>query len=96
MLENPLHIRVANRYLVSKSYTLKPGTPILYGKYKNKRGIIKEFGKDGKGNPTVTIEPVPKGRKKDKVLQLFRIWKAPPDEKEKITQQVVSRFLDGS
>ena len=84
--------RVAARYL-AKTYNLQEGTPILYGKYKNKRGIIKEFKTDSKGNPTVVIEPMPKGRKQEKELQLFRIWKAPSEEK--VVQQIADRILDG-
>ncbi len=57
------------------------GDIILFGKYKSKKGKIVGFGKDQKGNPTVTIEPIPKGRKKNKELGLFRIWHAPVEEK---------------
>lgn len=56
------------------------GDLILFGKYKNKPGRIVGFGKDHKGNPTVEIEPIPKGRKKNKVMGLFKIWKNPPPE----------------
>lgn len=51
------------------------GDIILYGKFKNKKGRIVGFGDDGKGNPTVEIEPVPKGTKQNKVLTLFKIRK---------------------
>ena len=34
------------------------------------------FGRTDKGNPTAEIEPIPKGRKKNKVIQLFRFWHA--------------------
>lgn len=57
------------------------GTIVLYGKYKNHRGIVRSFGKDQWGNPTVEIEPIPKGRKQNKVFGLFRIWKAEVKEK---------------
>ncbi len=49
------------------------GDLITYGKYQNKKGRIVAFGDDGKGNPTITIEPVPKGRKQNKVMPLFRV-----------------------
>lgn len=52
------------------------GDLVLYGKYKNKRGKILSFGKDDKGQPIVTIEPVPKGKKKNKTLTLFKIRRA--------------------
>ena len=64
----------ARRQLWAATFTLNVGDPILYGKYKNKRGIIREFGVDAKGNPTITVEPVPKGRKQDKVMGLFKVW----------------------
>lgn len=65
--------RVANRHL-AKTFQLNVGDPILYGKYKNKRGIIKEFKTDEKsGDPIVVIEPDPKGRKQDQELKLFKI-----------------------
>lgn len=57
------------------------GVKVLYGKYKNKVGIVKGFGKDKWGNPTIEIEPVPKGRKQNKILGLYKIWRA--DVKEK-------------
>lgn len=70
--------RLVARAITASFFNL--GDPILYGKYKNKRGIIKEFGKDKHGNPTIVIEPVPKGRKKDKEMGLFKIWHDPPPD----------------
>jgi hypothetical protein len=52
------------------------GDEIVYGRWKNHRGKILSFGQDEKGNPTVTIEPIPKGRKENKTFGLFKIWKA--------------------
>ncbi len=52
------------------------GSPVLYGKYKNKKGKVIGFKRDEKGNPIVVVEPVPKGRKHNKEIQLFRIWPA--------------------
>lgn len=49
---------------------------VLTGKFKNSRGRIVAFGEDKWGNPTVEIEPLPKGRKKNKIIGLFRIWRA--------------------
>jgi hypothetical protein len=54
---------------------------VLYGKYKNHKGKVISFGQDKWGNPTVEIEPIPKGRKQNKIFGLFRIWRA--DVKEK-------------
>lgn len=55
------------------------GDTILYGKYKNKKGKIVSFGTNHKGQATVTIEPIPKGRKKNKELGLFKIWTSPTE-----------------
>lgn len=67
--------RVAERFLEGKTYTLNIGDPIFYGKYKNKRGIIREFKTNEKGDPIVVIDQVPNptGRKQPKELKLFRI-----------------------
>lgn len=72
--------RVAARYLVSTGY-FELGSIVLYGKYKNKRGKIVAFGTDKWGNPTIEVEPIPKGRKQNKVIGLYKIWRA--DVKEK-------------
>lgn len=71
--------RVAARHLYAGFFEI--GDPILYGKYKNHHGVIRQFGKDKHGNPTIIIEPVPKGRKKDKEMGLFKIWHDPPPDK---------------
>jgi hypothetical protein len=71
--------RVAARHLVAAYFNV--GDIILLGKYKNKRGKIIAFGRDKWGNPTVEVEPIPKGRKQNKVFGLFKIWRA--DVKEK-------------
>ena len=54
----------------------KIGDVVLMGKYKNKKGVIVGFGKDKWGNPTVEIEPTPKGRKQNRIVGLYRIWRA--------------------
>ncbi len=53
------------------------GDIVLYGRWKNHKGRILSFGSDAKGNPIVTIEPIPKGRKQNKIMGLFKFWKAP-------------------
>lgn len=97
---------IAARFVQAAYFEI--GSIVTYGKYKNHRGKLKSFGKDKWGNPTVTIEPIPKGRKQDKTLGLFRIWRA--DVKEKAMKElekekkessmnaktVVARFLAAS
>ena len=60
----------------------KLGDIVLMGKYKNKRGVIVGFGQDTWGNPTVEIEPIPKGRKQNRIIGLYKIWRA--DVKERV------------
>jgi len=67
--------RVAHLHLIGKTFNFEVGQAVWFGKYKNKSGIVKGFKTDAKGNPIVVVEPVPKGRKKDREIQLFRIWK---------------------
>lgn len=52
------------------------GEEVLYGKFKNRRGRIVRIFDDDRGVPSVEIEPIPKGRKKNKVIGLYKIWKA--------------------
>lgn len=73
--------RVMRRYAAYFSR----GDVVLMGKYKNHRGKILGFSKDHWGNPTVIIEPIPKGRKQNKVIGLFKIWRA--DVKENALKQ---------
>ena len=61
---------------LAESAYFKIGDVVLMGKYKNKRGVILGFAKDKWGNPTVEIEPVPKGRKQNRIVGLYRIWRA--------------------
>lgn len=49
---------------------------VLYGKWKNHRGKIVKIDQDKWGNPTIEIEPIPKGRKQNKVMGLFKVWRA--------------------
>jgi hypothetical protein len=48
---------------------------IYYGKYKNHVGKIVGFGQDHHGNPTIEVEPIPKGRKQNKTIGLFKVWR---------------------
>jgi hypothetical protein len=52
----------------------KKGDSILFGKYKNKKGKIVDIYLDDKNHPTIEIEPIPKGRKKNVVTGLYKIW----------------------
>ena len=71
------------------------GDPITYGRYQNHRGKILEFRDDGKGNPLVVIEPVPKGRKKNKVIALFKIRHVADVQAtdSRVALNVMSRFV---
>lgn len=57
----------------------KKGDAITFGKYKNKRGKIKDTYLDDKDHVAVTIEPQPKGRKSDVEMSLYKVW---PDDRE--------------
>ena len=63
----------------------KVGDVVLMGKYKNMRGAIVGFGQDQWGNPTVEIEPTPKGRKQNRIIGLYKIWRA--DVKEAVLRK---------
>jgi hypothetical protein len=71
--QTPSASRVANTFTINK------GDPVWYGKYKNQRGVIKNFGKNDKGDVTVTVEqlPAPSARKpkkkSPKTQNLFKI-----------------------
>lgn len=68
--------RVAARHLLASGY-FSEGEEIYFGRYKNKRGKIVRLFVDDRGVPMVEIEPVPKGRKKNRTMGLFTIWKTP-------------------
>jgi hypothetical protein len=74
-------LRVASKFLKSAGY-FNPGDEVVFGKYKNKRAIIKSISIDERGVPVVTLEPTPKGRKQDKTLGLFNIWHADPEKRK--------------
>jgi hypothetical protein len=54
----------------------KIGDEVLMGKFKNSKGKIVDLVYDQWGNPMLEIEPIPKGRKKNRTIGLFRIWRA--------------------
>lgn len=83
--------RVAARFLAANGY-FNVGDLVLYGRWKNHRGKIIALSVDHWGNPTVEIEPVPKGRKDNKVFGLYKIWRA--DVKEKALAEQAKQASD--
>jgi len=80
---------------IAATFKLNIGDSVLYGKYKNKKGKIKGFKTDSKGDVVVTVEPYPKGRKQNKELKLFKIRPAPepwPEEKQASAERVALRY----
>lgn len=73
---DPLAAKVAHRYV--QAY-FKPGQYILYGKFKNKRGKILRIFTDDRGVPRIEIQPVPKGRKKNRIMGLYTIRQMAPE-----------------
>lgn len=73
--------KLAATFLKNAGY-FSPGDLVLFGKYKNKKAIIRSISVDDRGVPVVEIEPVPKGRKQNKVLGLFNIWHADPEKRK--------------
>jgi predicted GNAT family acetyltransferase len=71
--------RVAARFIRTAGY-LAVNDLVWMGKYKNTLGILTAFGEDEHGNPTITVEPVPKGRKQQKTFSLFKVWKVKPEQ----------------
>ena len=59
------------------------GDTILTGRFKNKRVVVKEFGKDAKGQPTVNGRP----------MLNFRIQKLMPPKEDKKKKEV--NIFDG-
>lgn len=68
--------RVAARYFTA---FFKPGEYILFGKFKNKRGKIVRIFTDDRGIPYIEIQPIPQGRKKNRIFGLYSIRKMSPE-----------------
>ena len=81
--KEPMSVNIISSSSLSVTNYFRIGDIVLMGKYKNARGKIIGFGEDKWSNPTVEIEPIPKGRKQNKIIGLFRIWRADVKEKEK-------------
>lgn len=93
-------LKIAARYVKAAFFNV--GDIILYGKYKNKKGKIVAFSENEKGQPLVEIEPIPKGRKQNKIMGLFKIWNLSVVEKsqegkkeamDELANRVASRFV---
>lgn len=65
------------REAVFKDNHFQVSDEILYGKWKNKRGKIVDMFVDDRGIPVIEIEPIPKGRKRNVIIGLYKIWKSP-------------------
>jgi predicted double-glycine peptidase len=76
---------------------LNVGDEILFGKWKNKRGVIQAITVDPKGNPLIVI--MPKNGRKPVEMQLFKVWKANPEERLqkklawRVARRVAGEFL---
>jgi len=86
---NKLASKVAARHFLASYFSI--GDVVLYGRWKNHRGKIVSFGQDKWGNPTVTVEPIPKGRKQPKTFNLFKMWKAEVKEKALAQQELAKQ-----
>ena len=65
---------------------LQIGDTILTGRFKNKKVVVKEFGVDEKGQPTVNGRPMLK----------FRIQKLIPGTQEPSIDEIVKRNINKS
>jgi len=77
-----LSIRVATRYLTAAYF--QPGEYIFFGKFKNKIGKIIRIFLDSRDIPQIEIEPVPKGRKSNRIFSLYTVRKLTPEALAKI------------
>jgi len=71
------HLIEELRGLVEVEVPFQVGDIVKYGKYKNKSARVVVFGVNHKGQATIEVEPVPKGRKKNKILGLYKVWTMP-------------------
>jgi hypothetical protein len=90
----PMSMRVAARHFIAKNY-FEVGDIVLVGKYKNGRGKIVAFGQDKWGNPTIEVEPIPKGRKQNKIIGLYKVWRADVKENVLKKQQAEEAAAEG-
>lgn len=79
---------------LGKTFELNVGDPVLHGKFLNKPGVIKDFGKNDKGDPTVVIEPPSGGQGKE--VKLFKVrYDEKRSPKEAALDRLVQRWVDG-
>lgn len=74
---------------VGKTFELNVGDPVLSGKFLNKPGRIKDFGKNDKGDPTVIIEPEKGGQGKE-----VKLFKVRYDEKRSPQKDAADRLAE--
>ena len=79
--------RVMWRWLQARTFTINEGDPVLYGKFLNKPGVVRGFGKNEKGDPTVIIEPGKGGQEKE-----VKLFKVRYDETRAQVQEAVERL----
>lgn len=82
-MRDVLSQRVAKKYA---SY-FSVGDVVLFGKWKNKRARVVRLFVDDHGNPAIELEPIPKGRKKNKVMSLFKIWRLPEERESTVKKE---------
>jgi hypothetical protein len=93
--------RVATRFFVA---SFKPGDYILFGKFRNKRGRVVRIFNDERGIPYIEIQPIPKGRKKNRIFGLYTIRQMTPESiaeakameaaERALVQKVAERYLE--
>jgi len=69
-------MKTIDKYLQEKTTDFVKGDTILVGKYRNSPALVKGFGKDENGQPTV------KTNKGERSLYKFRIQKLMPKDKK--------------
>ncbi len=68
---------------------LQIGDTILTGRFKNKKVVVKEFGVDDKGQPTVNGRPILKFR----IKKLRLVDRKKEDPLKKFTKKVLKKKL---
>jgi hypothetical protein len=76
-LGKPSPTKVATRWLIAGLRVPKKGDHILYGKYRNKLGIVVGMGYDEHRMPTIQVAPPDKPESKGKTIKLFPFRWAP-------------------
>ena len=93
--------RSESAYKLAKTFTINKGQPVWYGKYKNQRGKVKDFGVSEKGDPTITVEQLPAPsakkptKKSPKTMSLFRIRPRKKDEHDEAAEKTAEALPGG-